>query len=175
MSPGVVQAFCLLLLSFWLSACSTLAPPANQNPEQADFWQGRLSMRAQTAGSNADVSVFNAQFELQGSAHSGSLLLLTPLGTALAEITWRRDEAQLISRGEIRRFANVDVLISELLGVDLQVDALFAWLRGQALRPQGWQVDLSQHAKGRISASKPGVPQAMVTLLIENNKPSATP
>ena len=48
----------------------------------------------------------------------------------------------------------LDDLTTELGGAPLPVRALFGWLRGQAVSAAGWNVDLSRHADGRITARR---------------------
>ena len=109
----------------------------------------------------------NAQFDLQGSATSGALRLFSPLGTTLAQVNWRPRAARLLSRGEAQDFADLDALMTHLLGINLPSEALFAWLRGEAATATGWQVDLGEHANGRISAARLAAPKAQLTVLFE--------
>jgi len=53
-----------------------------------------------------------------------------------------------------------------LLGTAVPADALFAWLDGQPVALDGWQVDLSQRSAGRIIAHRV-FPEAELRLILE--------
>jgi outer membrane lipoprotein LolB len=112
---------------------------------------------------NAPDQSFSAAFELQGNAQQGSLLLLTPLGTTAARVRWTAALTTLQSGGETREFPDLQTLINHLLGTDVPVTALFAWLDGQQVEIDGWQVDLTQRTEGKITARRL-MPQPMAEL-----------
>jgi len=115
-----------------------------------------LSLRVQAdanAGQKQDQS-FSAAFELHGNPTLGELQFFTPLGSTAAAMHWSPCGAMLQARGETREFSNLAQLITSLLGTNVPVAALFAWLDGQALVVDGWQVDLSQRAQGKIQARR---------------------
>jgi outer membrane lipoprotein LolB len=59
-------------------------------------------------------------------------------------------------------------LITQTLGTDIPVTALFAWLAGDTLQVEGWTADLSERANGRITARRvQPEPQAELRLIIE--------
>lgn len=95
---------------------------------------------------------FSAFFHLEGTKERGSLRLSTPLGTVLAELVWSADGAVLTSSQGNRQAASLDALLAEALGSPVPVEALFAWLRGNALQVAGWQANLSALDKGRLVA-----------------------
>lgn len=110
---------------------------------------------------------FNAAFELQGNPDQGELRLYTPLGSTAANIQWAPGQATLQANGEIRQFGNLTQLIQRLLGTDVPVTALFAWLAGQSQDQDGWQVDLSAREQGKIVARRlaPALPAELRVLL----------
>jgi outer membrane lipoprotein LolB len=111
-------------------------------------WQGRLAIKV--AG-NAPQSV-SADFELQGDAQTGSLLLLSPLGTAVAQLEWAPGLAQLRQGGSTQQFASLDALVRQATGTELPVAALFDWLDGTPTEAPGWRVDLQELPQGRLQA-----------------------
>jgi len=128
-----------------------------------------LRVQANPAEDKATGSSFSAPFELQGNAQQGELVLLTPLGSTAAAIHWAPGKAVLQARGETHEFDNLSQLISELLGTDVPVAALFAWLHGQAQEVNGWQVDLSQRNQGKILAQRLSPsPPAELRLVLDN-------
>jgi outer membrane lipoprotein LolB len=112
---------------------------------------------------------FSAAFELLGEPEHGELQFFTPLGSTMADIHWAPGGAVLKARGESRKFSDLAQLIEEVLGTDVPVTALFAWLAGQTLEADGWQVDLSQRTQGKILARRLSpAPQAELRVILED-------
>jgi len=134
-------------LALLLSACAT-PPPVTSG--QGNAWNGRLSLQVQ---SDPPESV-SAGFDLRGTPETGELWLNSPLGNNLATLRWSPAGAEL-QRGQERiQRATLDALTTELGGAALPVSALFAWLAGHDVPVNGWQVDLSRQAEGRITARR---------------------
>lgn len=75
----------------------------------------------------------------------------------------------LQARGESRKFSDLAQLIEEVLGTDVPVTALFAWLAGHRQEAHGWQVDLSQRTQGKILAHRLSpAPQAELRVILED-------
>lgn len=104
-------------------------------------------------GQEKDQS-FSAAFELHGNPSQGNLRFFSPLGSTAAGIQWSPTGAVLTAHGEQRDFSDLTQLIRLVLGTDVPVTALFAWLAGQNIQVDGWQVDLSQQAQGRLLARR---------------------
>jgi outer membrane lipoprotein LolB len=96
----------------------------------------------------------SAGFELQGSAQSGQMLLLSPIGTTLARLQWEPQRARLEQGPQQIDSPSLQQLATQLTGTELPILALFEWLAGRPADAMGWQVDLSQHAQGRITAER---------------------
>jgi outer membrane lipoprotein LolB len=96
----------------------------------------------------------SASFELQGSAQSGQMLLLSPIGTTLARLQWQPEFARLEQGQQQIDSSSLQQLATQLTGTELPILALFEWLAGRSATAAGWQVDLSQHAQGRITAER---------------------
>lgn len=110
----------------------------------------------------------SASFELSGVPEAAELRLFTPLGSTAAVIRWTRQSAALDARGETREFASLDELTQHVLGASVPAAALFGWLGGQELAAAGWQVDLSQFARGVVVAQRVlPLPQARLRLVLE--------
>jgi outer membrane lipoprotein LolB len=114
------------------------------------FWSGRLLLQVQ---SDPRVNI-TASFELTGSPESGELNVLSPFGHHLARLQWSRQRAQLQRGQDLLTRPSLDALVYELTGTELPLPALFQWLAGQPADAPGWQIDLAQHAEGRISAQR---------------------
>ena len=155
----------------WLSLCSlgllTLAGCATPRPKSASaiaFWSGRLALQLDST----PPQNWSASFELQGSAEQGEMALLSPIGSTLARLSWTPQEALLEQGQEKIKSRNLRSLSQHLTGTDLPIAALFAWLAGQAADAPGWQVDLSAHPEGRLTArrSSPS-PEAVLRILLD--------
>ncbi len=131
--------------------------PGGQKPSSVSTWQGRLAVRvAADPGTVPDADQhFSSGFELEGSQLLGELRLLTPLGGIATTIRWTSQHAVMqSSSGEISHFDSIDALVSSMVGTRLPIAALFAWLDGSYADIDGWTVDLSQFAKGKITAKR---------------------
>jgi outer membrane lipoprotein LolB len=144
---GLIQRLVVLSTALLLTACAAprLAPvPGVQS------WNGRLAL---IVDSNPPQS-YAAGFDLRGTPAAGELLLISPLGQALANVVWSADGAEMRQGDRITRRASLDELATELRGAAVPVSALFGWLRGEQPKAQGWEADLSRHADGRITARR---------------------
>ncbi len=155
----------------WLSVCGlgllTLAGCATPRPPAADtaaFWSGRLALQLQsTPQKNWSVS-----FELQGSAEQGQMVLLSPIGTSLARLSWTPQTAWLEQGQDKTESSSLQSLSQRLTGTDLPIAALFEWLAGKAADAPGWQVDLSAHPQGRLTARRSTpAPEAVLRILLD--------
>ncbi len=168
MSAALARRRCLALLAAGAAAvvagCAQPPRAAPDAPPRSDLWSGRLAV--QVEGDTARS--FSAGFTLAGSAEAGQLLLYSPLGNALAELRWTAQGAVLENRDGRRESASLRQLAQELAGVELPLEALFAWLHGEAMPAPGWQVDLSRLADGRLAAVRHApAPQATLRLMLE--------
>lgn len=149
-------------LSWALSACAPLRPV--QPTPQGAYWRGRLSLTLD----ESPPQHLLATFELSGNPQEGQLLLSSPLGNVLARVDWNSDGATL-QRGDQRQQANsLSTLLQDMGIPSLPLLALFDWLDGRNTNHPGWDVDLSQHAAGRLSAVRnhPS-PQTRLRLMLE--------
>jgi outer membrane lipoprotein LolB len=145
----------LLRTTLWpLLLCSALLVGCAGVPKQAPpgtaVWTGRIGLQILTQPPQS----IGAAFELQGSAEQGELLLLSPIGSTLAQLSWTPTQAHLTQGGRQWSSQSLDDLTTQLAGTALPVAALFDWLAGQATPLAGWQIDLSQRAEGRIQAER---------------------
>ena len=156
-------------LAWMLSALALLAGCANQTLLQRPLegkdthWQGRLAVQV----FSKPVQAFTANFELQGHAAQGELVLTSPLGTTLAHMQWTPDSATLIANGKQQHFDSVQALARSVTGADLPVASLFAWLQGQPEKAPGWQADLSDLPNGRILARHVEDVQAELKIVLD--------
>lgn len=151
------------LATLWLAGC---AQPVLRAPAPAQgYWRGRLALRVED---RAEPTSFFANFELSGSADAGELLLSSPLGTTLAQLSWNPRSALLRNNGRTRAFDNLDALAIEATGTDIPIAALFEWLQGRTAPADGWQADLTQLQAGRLLARRAQpAPAAELRLILE--------
>lgn len=115
-------------------------------------------------------------FFFQGQLERGSLALMTPLGSQVAQIEWTPTTATLRrigpAGGEDLRRGSIEELAEAALGEALPLQTLVHWMRGHPdpdlpHRPQpdagtfeqrGWLIDTREHAQGRILATRQGRP-----------------
>lgn len=155
---GAAWAFLAMLMT----ACATPGQPVSREGESA--WAGRLALRVDTE----PVQSVSGGFTLQGSPLEGTLLLTSPLGTAVASVNWSAAMAQWRQGDQVITKPSLNELTAELGGTALPVAALFAWLNGQALEADGWAADLSRHAEGRITARRTHpLPSAELRLIVQ--------
>ena len=114
------------------------------------YWSGRMALQVLKDPPES----LSAGFELQGSAMAGEMVLLSPIGTTLARLEWTPQGARLAQGQQQVESTSLQRLGARLTGTELPIAALFEWLAGRPAGAPGWQVDLSAHAQGRISAER---------------------
>ena len=172
---------------FWLAAgtaftiisiagCATNTPanspkaPENALIKPRDSYSGRLSLVIEaSAGSSDQQQSFSGSFELRGNAKTGELDLLTPLGQIVMQMRWRPEIAVILRGTQRQIFANADDLIQRATGASLSLSQLFDWLDGQTSAAQNsdWQVDLTNHANGRVVARRTSPTPAVMRIALE--------
>ncbi len=158
---ALVTALTMVLM---LGACATPERPQTRGGAPAKNWHGRLGLRIESS----PVQSLSATLDLSGDAQAGDLLLSGPLGTALLALSWRPGRATMQRNGQSREYNSVSALMQDALGADLPLAALFAWLAGEEAAVEGWQVDLAQLSKGRLSARRVGpAPAVDLRLMLE--------
>ena len=144
-----------------LAGCATPRTPA---ADASAFWSGRLALQLQST----PPQHWSASFELQGSTEQGQLVLFSPIGTTLARLSWT-PQAALLEQGQDKtESSSLQSLSQRLTGTDLPLAALFEWLAGKAADAPGWQVDLSAHPEGRLSARRSTpAPEAVLRIVLD--------
>jgi outer membrane lipoprotein LolB len=140
----------LLFFSVLMAGCTLPTKDHALIDRNYPVWTGRISLQVRSEPAQA----FYAGFELRGNPDQGELTLNSPLGNNLAVLRWTAQEAVLDSGKKIRRFNSVDELFETMTGAAVPLPALFDWLNGRDTTLNGWSADLSQHAAGKISATR---------------------
>ncbi len=165
----LARRLCLIAFTIFFIAACAIRPRASglngtENSENAGFFTGRISLVVQSE----PVQSFSGGFDLQGNVAAGELTLTTPLGSTAAVLRWSPGVAQLQSGGQTQQYSSVQAMLERTTGAAIPLDALFAWLRGQAATAPGWQPDVSRHAEGRISAVRTDpAPPAQLRIVLE--------
>lgn len=136
-----------------LTGCTVAPKPVPQGKTQA-HWAGRLSLKTLSQPPRHTTASFN----LEGSAGTGELVLLTPLGTTAAKAQWGTNGALLMQGTKTTHYADMDELTNAILGSVLPVSALFAWLAGENQTVPGWSAQLDQLASGKLTAHRTAPP-----------------
>lgn len=148
----------------FLLACAQGRPASPALPQGSKSWTGRLALSVEGDAAKS----FSAAFELRGSIELGTLLVFGPIGNTLAELHWSPGQSTLRANGEVRQFVSLDALVTEAIGTGLPLPSLFAWVEGRTQAAAGWEVDLSQHSAGRLSATRSHPePRATLRLVLD--------
>lgn len=140
-----VWLYCLVALI--LAACAELPPPTESSltlgpPLASVSAEGRISLRQ---GERRD----HLRFRWEHAPGSDVVLLMSPLGQGLAELTRDRNGARLTQPNQPTITADtLPQLTQRVLGAPLPLEAMADWLRGARpdLRGEvdGWQVVVSE-------------------------------
>lgn len=156
-------ALCLALAG---CAAPTRTPAQIVQAAEHRFWSGRMGL--QVHDSHASEQSFSASFQLQGQAEAGQLDIFNPLGSQIAQLTWTPGGAVLRQGAHLTTSESLHTLVQQSLGTALPIAAMFGWLQGTPTAAAGWEVDLSRHADGRITAQRTHPsPTATLRLVLE--------
>ncbi|TDS70963.1 outer membrane lipoprotein LolB [Comamonas sp. JUb58] len=146
-----------------LSACSTAARQLEAAPGKT-YWSGRMSVQVLESPPQST----SGSFELSGSAASGELVLLNPLGNIVARVQWSPGQASAQQGTQTRQASSLDELTQTLLGTSLPIAALFDWLQGKPTEAAGWQADLAGRSEGKILARRlDPLPEASLRIVLD--------
>lgn len=159
-----------------LAGCATPHLPADR---LAPPVSGRMLIKVDATDQRPPQSL-SAAFELSGTDTQGHLILLSPLGTLLADARWTPVGVQLSTADGVRRFDDLPALSREALGEDIPLQALTSWLAGKpwpgaaydataaGFAQLGWGVDLSRwSADAQIEARRASPPAVLVRARID--------
>jgi outer membrane lipoprotein LolB len=172
-APGFSSAQSLPLTRAWrwllvlcLLSMVGCAQPLKPREGEENFWSGRLAMQVEDQASQS----FSALFELRGDTQNGGLVLISPLGSRLAQLDWQDGHAQLATGAqEVRTSDSLENLLQDVTGARIPIAALFSWLQGTQATAPGWEADLSGLAEGRLIARRDN-PAPKATLRIALTK-----
>ena len=172
-----------LLVGALLLGAAGCATPVPGVTNSGTWTTGRLSLQVQAFQDRAAQSL-SAAFELRGTASSGELRLLSPLGTLLLAATWQDKLATLSTPQGQTRFDSLDQLSQQALGETLPLAALPDWLAGRpwsqaAHQPQadgfeqlGWRIQTDRLAEGWIKAARETPPRVNLRVRLDGTEPS---
>jgi outer membrane lipoprotein LolB len=140
----------LLFAIVFIAGCASVPGARAPNEAETTHWQGRLALKVYST----PVQAMTANFDLQGNAQSGTLVLTTVLGSTLARMQWDATSATLQSSNGAQQFESLSALVRHATGTDLPVASLFSWLQGQPAAATDWEADLSEIPNGRLNAKR---------------------
>lgn len=124
---------CLVGVACILAACAALPPatsPGAQGAGESFALDGRFSLRIERFGEPAQAA--SGRLDWRHDAAGDRLLLLSPLGSGVAEIETRPGWARLsLAGGDTRESRQPDELMRQATGYALPVSRLAGWLRGR--------------------------------------------
>lgn len=112
-----------------LAACATTRPPGelpDSNAAITDFsLDGRVAVKVESRG-------YSANLKWRHAGRTDSLRLLSPVGTAIAQLDADASGATLVTADrKVHRSGNVQDLTREVLGWDLPLEGLQHWVLGR--------------------------------------------
>jgi outer membrane lipoprotein LolB len=162
-----------LLAILVIAGCAYPIRLGGQKGTEIPGWHGRMAVRIHDVVQGAEQQQsFASTFDLKGNPAQGQLLFFTPLGITLASLNWNEHQATLHTPGNTRHFDTLQNLMISVVGADVPLPALFAWLQGTSVPTSGWLVDLSQYANGKILANRVS-PEPAVELRIMLDRESS--
>lgn len=153
-----------LFAIFSIAGCASYVRHDAQLSSYSSPWHGRLSLR--TTPEQGSAQSFSAEFELSGNEQLGELTLYSPLGSTVAAMNWTPQSATMRANGEVRHFESLGELLRVVLGTELPVSALFAWVAGEPKLTNGWSADLTDYPRGRIKAQRQNPTPATELILV---------
>lgn len=143
----VLRSFLAACFVCWLTACA--GPARMPDRVSADsgrlaglaafLLEGRFSLRHETGN-------YSGRLSWRHSPHGDEMLLSSPFGQGIAEITKNRDGVRLSTQdGKTRAATDVSTLTQEVLGFPLPMEMLAGWVLG---RSRGSRVE-SRDENGR--------------------------
>ncbi len=142
------------------------AAPTVANQAPPIELQGQLSIKLDAAADQA-ASGISLGFFFTGDDLVGRLDLMTLMGSQIAQVGWRPDEAWLINDKGRTPYPSLEALSQETLGEALPLRALVHWMNGRpdpslnstttnaGFEQLGWQVDTQQLNQKRLQAHRP--------------------
>lgn len=161
------------------AALALLGACAHRPPPEATL-TGRLAVRVE----GRDDRSFSSGFELQGTAASGRLVLISAVGTTAAQAGWDGRQAWLLTADGRTDYPDLEALAVAALGEPVPIAALFDWLHGRpwsgashapladgtrSFDQLGWRIDLSRHDEGWIEARRDSPTAIVVRARVERS------
>lgn len=154
----------------------TAAPPkVSTTPVAIIELQGQMGIKL-GAWQNEPARGMSFGFFFQGQLERGSLALMTPLGSQVAQIEWTPTAATLRrigpGGGEDLSRGGIEELAEAALGEALPLQTLVHWMQGRPdpglphapqaeagiFEQRGWLIDTRERTHGRILATRQGRP-----------------
>lgn len=166
-------------LPLLMVACVSPAPGPSGPPDLPPPTTGRLLVKVD-ASTEAPAQVISASFELSGDERHGQLVLISPLGTRVADARWAPRGVSLSTPEGLRQYPDLASLARDTLGEDVPIGALTHWLAGHpwpdapttptatGFDQLGWSIDLSRWTEqAQVEARRLQPPVVLVRARID--------
>ncbi len=158
------QFLVAVITIFLIAGCASKQRASDSKDTEKPGFTGRISLQVESTPPQS----FSGGFDLQGSTTQGELTLFTPLGSTAAVLRWSPGRAELQNGSSIQAYPSVQAMMERTTGAAVPIEALFAWLGGEAAQVPGWQADVSRHADGSISALRTNpAPPAQLRIVLD--------
>jgi outer membrane lipoprotein LolB len=158
------QVLVAMITMFLIAGCATNQRASDSKGTEKAGFTGRISLLVESTPPQS----FSGGFDLQGSTAQGELTLFTPLGSTAAVMRWSPGRAELQNGSTTQAYPSVQAMMERTTGAAVPIEALFAWLGGEAANVPGWLADVSRHADGRISALRTDpAPPAQLRIVLD--------
>lgn len=153
----VLSFFLAFLLD--LAACSSLphAPVHQDDP----VWRGRMAIFHPGPPPKQDA----VSFVLGGTPNKGWLTFQSPLGQALAELTWSNSEVLLREGSNLKSIPDIQAWSQQWLGSALSPQTLFGVLQDPNAQIPNWHIERKEPQHIRITHIEP--PKVQIRLIID--------
>lgn len=118
-----------------LVGCSS--PPLHPDGQDSPVWRGRMAIIHPGPPPKQD----GLGFVLGGSAQKGWLTIQSPMGQALAELTWSDSDMNLRDGTSSKRLDDVQAWSQQRLGVALNPQILFTVLQDPNAQITNWHIE----------------------------------
>jgi outer membrane lipoprotein LolB len=162
-----------------LAGCVSPAPKPAGMLELPPPMTGRLLVKVD-AGPQSPAQSMSASFELSGDEFHGQLVLLSPLGTRVADARWAPSGVSLSSTEGVREYPDLPALARDALGENVPIAALTHWLAGRpwpeapstptanGFTQLGWAIDLSRWTEqAQVEARRAEPPAVLVRARVD--------
>ena len=140
-------------------------PRANA-PSDNSVWRGRMAIFHPGPPPRQDA----VSFVLGGTANKGWLTFQSPLGQAMAELTWSDSEVLLREGSTLKSIPDIPAWSQQWLGSALTPQTLFGVLQDENAQIPNWHIERKEPHHIRITRIEP--PKVQIRLIVDERPAS---